>query len=1103
MVDWGARIAEATDLETLADIDAELAQEDVAARTWRFKVVQRRIALQGKAARAGQRVKPVMAFAAAYGLPAPDGRRLHAYRLDGAQFDALQRDLAKFSSIAALQKGHTPALFVLWASEWFRRSYRGGMRRWEDLVQALGLTSPGQVEQNVLRAVTRTGLQQWQRPVFADAMMQYLATLAREGGFPAYAVADGGRGWARDLLAAIVGPLMGAPAAGEAEALDLAKGKAHVLPGVFNDAEFIQLCADLALAIVQVRREAEPHARAAGLPLAAWLGLNRPGWREALPISTGDAAADALVEVLMEVEAVSGSLVGVERMLLRDEARPVWREAVRIGLDGQVSGGAMAAVDGASGRLRAFAAGPMARHLPGELALFDPPVDRDKAWSARAARHARGIMPLPFACPVQLDLRAGEQPVARIDLPGGKPRRGQLLVATLEQGSLDEPAALRIIGSGSGSYRAEVLFLQVPANWAVLPVSGGEVAEIGSASEGAKLWRVAGGARLTDPLNDCYRVLCGQAADQTARIDLMGDTPGWAEVHGMVDLFVGAPHVSRNGAGELVWRQIGRRVWAPAPKTLPVGQYELGWRHDGIMLDRRRIAVLPRGADVRMTYRGGAPEYEIAGFAPVTIEPAAGAPVRAVDNGQRWTAQPQSAAVYRFDARIGWPDGADLTVSISYPGEASLARWNGQVLPHRAALTLDDLRDLVAISRGPMTLLADLRDLRGGGRGQLSWSFVDEMPMSAVADDIASLLLPASLDAELVLDMNDAINTNWHVRQFPLQLDREGAGFVASAAIADADVKLCGRAMADPFVEVCFGPYSLLSDANHRPATLPDGLTGDWLVFLRSDDRVLTRPLFVSLSGPVPEPSSLLAQAMVQPFGSAQNAALHDFLTLAQGEGDDSEAALAELIRLTAGLRGLPPVTFNVFKPLPDFPLVLAKMAYCASEAERDAIMGLAQALPFAWFLIPRACWDEAANAAGRAAMELLKALPDAPRFAMQMVEAAKRGLVERQPLLEAVFGLGDAIALEDAAQAFLRRARQRIPAGDGTRYRARLGDCLPAYFLRFDTTILDTLDAPCAAALAAKGAWTPTSDDIRHLKLMARTFPTWFSEAFAASVKE
>jgi hypothetical protein len=34
-------------------------------------------------------------------------------------------------------------------------------------------------------------------------------------------------------------------------------------------------------------------------------------------------------------------------------------------------------------------------------------------------------------------------------------------------------------------------------------------------------------------------------------------------------------------------------------------------------------------------------------------------------------------------------------------------------------------------------------------------------------------------------------------------------------------------------------------------------------------------------------------------------------------------------------------------------------------------------------------------------------------------------------------------------------------------------------------------------------GQWTPETAHIRHMKLVARTFPTWFSEAFAASLKE
>lgn len=597
--DWRARIAAAVDLDTLVGIIAEIEATGPAARKWLFAAVQRKITLKGVvAARPREPARAAVAFAADYGLPPPDGRRLHAYRLGTVQFEALQRDLAKFGGFGALQAGHRPGLFVLWASEWFRRSYDGGMRRWEDLAQALGLPMPGQVEQSTLRALTRAGLRQWHRPVYADAATQYLATLAREGGFPVCAVAEGSRGWARSVLQAIVGRLMSVPAAGEAEALELAREQADRLPGVFGDAEFIQLCADLALAIAQLRREAEPHARAAGLPLAAWLALNRPDWRKGLPISTGNADADALVECLMEVEAVTGTAVGVERFLLRDgdgDGGP-WREGARITLDGAISGGAVAHLDASLGRLRAFAAGPMARHVQGELALLDPPGLGESAWMARSSRRMRGDLLLPFSCAVQLDLRAGERPVARIDLPGGKPRRGQLLVAALEEGNSDAPRALRILGSGSGGYRQAELFLQAPADWAALPVEGGAAVAIGPGVEDTAIWRVAGGARLVDPANDCFRVLCGQAADRTARIDLVGEHPRWAETTGAVDLFAGPPHISRNRAGELLIRRIGRREWRPAPSRLPVGHYDIALRHEGIVLDRRRIAVLPPNA---------------------------------------------------------------------------------------------------------------------------------------------------------------------------------------------------------------------------------------------------------------------------------------------------------------------------------------------------------------------------------------------------------------------------------------------------------------------------------------------------------------------------
>ena len=56
---------------------------------------------------------------------------------------------------------------------------------------------------------------------------------------------------------------------------------------------------------------------------------------------------------------------------------------------------------------------------------------------------------------------------------------------------------------------------------------------------------------------------------------------------------------------------------------------------------------------------------------------------------------------------------------------------------------------------------------------------------------------------------------------------------------------------------------------------------------------------------------------------------------------------------------------------------------------------------------------------------------------------------------------------------------------------------------LRRPDHCLETLDTPHAAALAVAGAWTPQADDVRHIKSVARNFPTFFADAFAAALKE
>ena len=1096
---WSLRIAEAASDPELVAIDAALRAVGAAwAGPLRFAVGARRRRLKVAAQPPAPAGEPLSldAFATAYGIGVPDGRRLYRYRLGDAAFERLEADLRAPRSVAGLATGTRPGLFVLWASEWFRRGYRGGGHRWADLVDALGMAE----DQAQLREITARGLAQWRRPVARSGdAREFLGSLAREGGFPTAAVEDGGRGWAQEVLKAIVAPLLSEPAAEEERAHELASTQRRRLPQLFGDDEFVALCADLALAIVRLRREADAPAAAAGIPVLAWLELNRPGWQDRLPLTTAGRAAAVLVEGLMSVEASAGGAVGVARLLVREGDR--WTEAVRLTLDGVIDGATMRGIDRAFGRLRAFAAGAMARYLPGELALADAPVEGETEWSLRSSRRARAIHPLPFAAAIELDLRAGEQRVARIALPGGKPRRGALRVAVAD----GDASALRVIGAGSGQFKAERLVLQVPADWRV-DTTLGETAEVfGRGSDGSVLWQVSGGAFVTDPQGDRFRIRCVDRDEPSPRIELIGNAAAWTTVTGDVDLFVGDVLAqTRPPGGKLFTRAIGAREWRPVGARLPVGHYDLGWREDRLLRDRRRVAVLPGGAELRRSGALAQPRFEVRGLGACAILPDPHAPLAADAAGTEWRLRPEAQPVHRFAATVRWPDAPPLDVATDCPCAASIARWDGRVLAAGSRIALGELTGLVAVNAGRVQMSGELVD-RGRRVAAMTWEVVDELPLASVAPDLASLLLPTSIDAEVRIEMHDGQGRQWRVRPFAVELAREGAGVVASKGIVAPDAALVGRALVRPHEEVPFGHYSLLTDANHRPAPIPAGLAGDWLLYLRAGAVVLSRPLLHRGESDA-EPFTALGHAMAKPQGSVLAGSLNALLDAATRPGEEGAAIVAELLALICSLRGLPPKTFQVLDLLASRPQLLARLALAATPDQRDAVLALSDGLPFAWCAVPRAGWDAARGELFASTLAALAVLgDDAPRFAKEAVDIACARVIAGEPLLAPVLGEAAPDPLATVAMAFMNRgAVDRVPRGDPQRYRRSLaGDRLPAHFVRFDERVLDTLDAPCAAALAVLDQWVPRADDVRHLKTVARSFPTYFADAFAASLQE
>jgi hypothetical protein len=135
---WFHRVDEVTSLEALAALGEELINLDLppaVAGAIRLKAIDKRRRLATTVAGSSEREKTAN-FAARYGMPAPDGRPLYAYRLTDTGFARLTADLIG-KGMAYFESGYGAGLLALWAAEWFRREYSGGFFTWAELVKPL------------------------------------------------------------------------------------------------------------------------------------------------------------------------------------------------------------------------------------------------------------------------------------------------------------------------------------------------------------------------------------------------------------------------------------------------------------------------------------------------------------------------------------------------------------------------------------------------------------------------------------------------------------------------------------------------------------------------------------------------------------------------------------------------------------------------------------------------------------------------------------------------------------------------------------------------------------------------------------------------------
>ena len=254
-------------------------------------------------------------------LPSPDGRALYEYRLTAEEFRKLKEVLRSFQPDQVLQRTGFSALFVLYASEWWRRRYDGSGFSWEPILRSLSVDpeiwTPTQRSQCV-----KEGLAVWCLPLRKHGGLRFLGTVAVQGGLPLRLLSEA-RGGIGRLLSRVLQLAEGGAVAGP-EIKGWVENLRKWLPESYRQDIIYELLAQMIHVALELKQEAKLSS---GDDAVAVLDRKIPGWKDRFPVTMESDHARMLIEQLVR-DAANARIrrvkpcLPVERMLeKRDEGQ--------------------------------------------------------------------------------------------------------------------------------------------------------------------------------------------------------------------------------------------------------------------------------------------------------------------------------------------------------------------------------------------------------------------------------------------------------------------------------------------------------------------------------------------------------------------------------------------------------------------------------------------------------------------------------------------------------------------------------------------------------------------------------------------------------------
>lgn len=255
-----------------------------------------------------------------HGINVPDGRPLYQYRLNENEFVELL-DLLKLSARLGInnitEMLYWDAVFVMYASEWWRRHYEGKWG-WDGVFYSIDLDAK-ELSASHRNALVKSGLQRWRREVRSvDGARKFLGTIATEGGLPLKQL-HGSGGWLNHVLQ----PALRKHLTRGISIDVLIENSEELIPPTYRSPELMHILTDITHTVVALREKHDLKDKEEPLE---WLDANYVNWRELFPFPMDDSQAKSLLSDLIDtaskakVTEASAAPFEVERMLVRAES---------------------------------------------------------------------------------------------------------------------------------------------------------------------------------------------------------------------------------------------------------------------------------------------------------------------------------------------------------------------------------------------------------------------------------------------------------------------------------------------------------------------------------------------------------------------------------------------------------------------------------------------------------------------------------------------------------------------------------------------------------------------------------------------------------------